>query len=115
MVQYSFESVATSVIPVLRMLMNTSVPFHILVYSGDVDAIVPTAGTLNWIKLLGSNVKEPWRVWVDERGQAGGFVTVYNDFVFSTIRGAGHMAPQYQPARTFQLIDRWIHLQRPPD
>lgn len=92
-VNYDFNDVATSVVPVLKRLMARP-NFHALVYSGDVDAIVPTAGTLNWINTLNQTVKVPWKVWLDENKQAGGFVTVYDRFTFTTIRNAGHMCPQ---------------------
>ena len=93
-VQYSFESVATSVVPVLQKLFDNA-DFHALVYSGDVDAIVPFDGTMNWIATLNRSVIQPWRVWLDQENQAGGFVTVYDGFTFATVRNAGHQVPEY--------------------
>ncbi len=61
-VQYDFNSVATSVVPVLQKLFSLP-DFHALVLSGDVDAIVPVSGTLLWIESLNRSVVKPWRVW----------------------------------------------------
>jgi serine carboxypeptidase-like clade 2 len=106
-VNYDFNSVATSVIPTLKELFANP-NFHALVYSGDVDAIVPFAGTMLWIESLNPTVVEPWKVWLDENKQAGGFRTVYDGFTFTTVRNAGHMVPEYQPARASQMFRSWL-------
>lgn len=108
--QYDFDSVATSVVPVLRQLMATP-GFHALVYSGDVDGIVPVSGTLNWIATLGQRVVKPWRVWLDMNGQAGGFVTVYENFTFTTVRGAvqeGMRGCVCPPHGGTQALGTWV-------
>jgi Serine carboxypeptidase len=38
------------------------------VFSGDVDGIVPLAGTRRWIKTLNLGVKEGWRPWYTQSG-----------------------------------------------
>ena len=38
-----------------------------------------------------------------------GYSTVYDHgFTFATVKGAGHMVPQYQPQRSLDLFSRWI-------
>lgn len=106
-VEYNFDDVAKSVVPVLKGLFARP-DFHAVVYSGDVDGIVAVSGTLLWIKSIGRPVVKPWHVWLDENNQAGGFATVYDQFTFTTIRGAGHMCPLFQPARTFQMFSSWL-------
>ena len=62
----------------------------ILVFSGDVDAIVPVTGTMTWIYQLNKAIvtaKTPWYL----NGQVGGRATVYDGFTFTTVRNAGHM------------------------
>jgi len=80
-----------------------------LVYSGDVDAIVPVTGTRRWIKSLGLDVEESWRPW-SIKGQVGGYVEVYDrdSLTFATVREAGHMVPYTQPERAFHLFKSWI-------
>ena len=39
----------------------------------------------------------------------GGYVTRYDgNFDFLTIRGSGHMVPQYKPAAAFRFISQWL-------
>eukprot|EP01089_Gocevia_fonbrunei_P012940 TRINITY_DN3189_c0_g1_i4.p1 TRINITY_DN3189_c0_g1~~TRINITY_DN3189_c0_g1_i4.p1 ORF type:complete len:469 (-),score=81.07 TRINITY_DN3189_c0_g1_i4:34-1440(-) len=110
-VNYNYEDIASSVIPIYWDLLNNT-KLNILVYSGDVDGIVPTAGSVIWTQGLGRTVKEAWRPWMDERGQVGGFVEVYDRFTFATVRGAGHMVPYYHPQRGWVLFSSYLEHQR---
>ena len=49
-------------------------------------------------------------------GQVGGYATIYDtpkNFTWATVRGAGHMAPLYQPLRVFNLFSRFLHGEAP--
>ena len=81
---------------------------RILVYSGDVDAIVPVIGTRRWIESLLLPVLRPWHQW-RAQGQVAGFEVVYEGLTFATVRGAGHMVPYTQPARAAALFRRYLH------
>ena len=40
----------------------------------------------------------------------GGYVTRYEgDFDFLTIRGSGHMVPEYKPEAAFEFMGKWIN------
>jgi carboxypeptidase C (cathepsin A) len=40
----------------------------------------------------------------------GGYVTQYEgDFSFLTIRGSGHMVPQFKPEAALEFMGRFIH------
>lgn len=68
---------------------------RMLFFSGDSDGAVPTEGTRLWIEELGWKVAKKWRHW-KTGNQVSGFIEQYEgglDFV--TIRGVGHMAPQW--------------------
>lgn len=109
-VQYSREDVFTSMLPVYHKLLDAKL--EMLVFSGDVDGIVPLAGTRRWIKSLNLGVKEGWRPWYTQSGQVGGRVVAYDGLTFSTVRAAGHMVPYTQAARAAHLFSHWIHRQR---
>ncbi|XP_047069495.1 serine carboxypeptidase-like 19 [Lolium rigidum] len=82
--------------------------YRALVYSGDHDAIVPHLGTQAWVRSLGFPVVDDWRAW-HLHGQSAGFTISYaNNMTFTTIKGAGHTAPQYEPERCFAMFSRWI-------
>lgn len=91
-------------------------------FSGDTDAAVPILGTQRWIDqmrieldLLPYDLWSPWKVPGETANgpQVAGYITVYEkNFTFITVKGAGHMVPQYKPAEAFIMIQNWI-LDRP--
>jgi len=89
---------------------NLQGKYKMLVYSGDTDMAVPTSGTKGWIENLGWTVDKPWKQWMIN-GQVGGYVDYRQNgtFVFTTIHGAGHMAPQWKPAPTYHAIFNFVN------
>ncbi|WCJ42207.1 serine carboxypeptidase-like 6 [Euphorbia peplus] len=100
--------------------VTSSVPYHqylseqnlrSLIYSGDHDLSVPHIGTQNWISLLNMTVNEYWRPWFVD-GQVAGYAEKYmnGDFnmQFATVKGAGHVAPEYKPTQCYAMIDRFM-------
>lgn len=108
-VQYSYDDVLTSMISVYEdHLLGAGL--DLLVYSGDVDAIVPVIGTRKWVRDLGLGVEEPWRAWRSTTGQVGGWTVRYKKgLTFASVRGAGHMVPYTQPERAFYLFSQFVH------
>jgi carboxypeptidase C (cathepsin A) len=97
-----------SMLPIYTRLLQNSV--RVLVYSGDVDASVPFTGSQYWTSRL--QVAAPlslWQPWMNSDNQLAGFETIYpNDFRFVTIRGAGHMTPQFRPEESFIMFSKWL-------
>jgi len=107
-VEYSRQDVLTSMLPVYDQLLGSGLDF--LVYSGDIDAIVPIIGTRKWIRDLGLEVEEEWRAWRSATGQVAGWTVKYaKGLTFASVRGAGHMVPYTQAERAFHLFSRWVH------
>ncbi|CAK92190.1 unnamed protein product (macronuclear) [Paramecium tetraurelia] len=75
----------------------------VLIYSGDVDGVVPVTGTMYWLNKLQKELSlltlNPWRPWFvpgkrDVDGnQNAGYVVDLDGLTFMTIRNAGHMVP----------------------
>nr|ATG80136.1 littorine synthase [Atropa belladonna]QGI57842.1 littorine synthase [Atropa belladonna] len=105
--------------PFTRTINNT-IPFHAslskkgyrsLIYSGDYDLYVPFLSTQAWIRSLNYSIDTEWRRWFVD-GQVAGYVTTYsNQMTFTTIKGAGHTAPEYKPAECLAMLKRWIYYQ----
>lgn len=109
-VEYNQEDTQTSVLPLYQKFLAMK-NLRILVYSGDTDAIVPTTATHRWVKKLGLPIVHDTHPWfVDTNGlQVGGFAVEHEGLTFTTVRGAGHLVPQDQPARSFWLFDTFLH------
>jgi len=107
-VHYNFTDLEISVIPLYQYFFDNNPELNILVYSGDVDAIVPYWGTKLWIDSLKRPIITPWRAWYDSQMQVGGFVEVYDRFTLSTVRDAGHMVPWFQPDRALILFSSFL-------
>ena len=60
------EDLLTSMIPVYEKLLQADI--SMLVYSGDVDGIVPVIGTRRWIANLHLPIASPWRPWHSSTG-----------------------------------------------
>ncbi|XAR72883.1 Carboxypeptidase D [Bertholletia excelsa] len=92
--------------PIYRRLIASRV--HILLYSGDVDAVVPVTGTQYSIDALGLKVLKPWSPWSANSREVAGYRVVYDGLTFATVRGAGHQVPQFQPGRALALFEKFI-------
>ncbi|XP_060173364.1 serine carboxypeptidase-like 17 isoform X2 [Lycium barbarum] len=94
-----------------------SIPYHVelskknipsLIYSGDHDMNMPFQSTQFWIKSLNYSVIDNWRPWSVE-GQVAGYTRSYsNQMTFATVKGAGHVAPEYKPKESLTMFQRWI-------
>ena len=88
----------------------------VLIYNGDADCCVPYSSNEDWVVALAAEQKYPvlqqWRPWLLGDVPAG-YVTAYGtngpgNLTFLTVKGAGHMVPQYQPERAFAFLSRWL-------
>ncbi|GKV00447.1 hypothetical protein SLEP1_g13133 [Rubroshorea leprosula] len=100
--------------------VNSSVPYHrylseqsllAMVYSGDHDFSVTHIGTQNWIATLNLTTYVDWRAWFVD-GQVAGYTVEYinGDYtlIYATVKGAGHVAPEYKPKECYSMIDRFF-------
>eukprot|EP01116_Phalansterium_solitarium_P022795 TRINITY_DN7660_c0_g1_i1.p1 TRINITY_DN7660_c0_g1~~TRINITY_DN7660_c0_g1_i1.p1 ORF type:complete len:498 (+),score=133.74 TRINITY_DN7660_c0_g1_i1:88-1494(+) len=108
LVQYNYSDVMTSVIPLYEKFLAAQ-DLKILVFSGDVDAIVPVTGTRAWLRSLNMTVTNPWTPWIDPQGQVGGYITEYTGLTFMTVREAGHQVPTFQPQRAQTMFNGFLY------
>ncbi|XP_051856184.1 probable serine carboxypeptidase CPVL [Antechinus flavipes] len=101
-----------SVKPWLTEIMNN---YRVLIYSGQLDIIV--AAPLTERSLMATNWKglsdykkvdrKVWRVHSSDVDVAG-YVRQVGDFHQVIVRGGGHILPNDQPLRSFDMINRFI-------
>mmetsp|Transcript_18150 Transcript_18150/g.31023 ORF Transcript_18150/g.31023 Transcript_18150/m.31023 type:complete len:297 (-) Transcript_18150:45-935(-) len=83
--------------------------YRMLKYSGDMDASVPTLGTVNWITALGWETKKEWRQYkVDGEVNPAGWVQNFDGLDLATVHGAGHMVPQDKRMEAHFLIKSYL-------
>ena len=84
---------------------------RVLVYNGDTDPSINSFVAQNWTSHLGFKPTQPWRPWtLDGCLRMGGYVTRYEEdrFDYLTVRGSGHMVPQFKPASAYEFLRAWL-------
>ena len=81
----------------------------ILIYSGDTDGAVPFTGTRKWIKNLNLDIKEKWRSWRVNDKELAGYVEKYQGLTFVTVKGTGHMVPQWKKVEAFYMLNQFLN------
>ena len=115
-ISYSYADLLSSMVPVHKELL-ASRQLRVLIYSGDVDGIVPTSGSRAWVESLGLAQTASWHPWYSTGGdhfgtQVGGYAVEYEGgFSFATVRGAGHMVPAHQGQRGLDLFKAFLNKQ----
>ncbi|XP_059636305.1 serine carboxypeptidase-like 7 [Cornus florida] len=99
----------TSTIEYHRNLTSTGL--RALIFSGDHDLSIPSIATQEWIASLNITLEQSWRSW-SNNGQTAGYTKKYSsgDFslTYATVKGAGHIAPEYKPEECYVMMDRWL-------
>ncbi|KAL5707105.1 sinapoylglucose--choline O-sinapoyltransferase [Ranunculus cassubicifolius] len=97
--------------------VKSSLPYHrnistkgyrTLIYSGDHDMRISHVSTEAWIRSLNISIIDAWHPWFVE-GQVAGFTTTYsNGMIYATLKGSGHITPEYQPKESYALFKKWL-------
>uniref|UniRef100_A0A0M3KHF3 Uncharacterized serine carboxypeptidase (inferred by orthology to a C. elegans protein) n=1 Tax=Anisakis simplex TaxID=6269 RepID=A0A0M3KHF3_ANISI len=91
--------------PFIRKIVNANVA--VLLYYGDTDMACNFMMGQQFaaaLKLKRRLNKTPYKF---ER-QIAGFKTLYEGLIFVTVRGAGHMAPQWRAPQMYYVIQQFI-------
>jgi len=79
-----------------------------LFYSGDTDGSVSTYGSKRWIMNLNWDTTTDWNPWMTDE-QVAGYVEKYDGmFDFVTVKGVGHMSPQWARKPVLQMINNFV-------
>ena len=91
----------------------------ILIFSGDDDSVCGVHGTQYWLdnmdeygwRVDGNNEWVPWQYDNQLAGYSTTYLTGNGDVAlyFHTVRTAGHMVPQTQPARGLGILKKFLY------
>ncbi|KAL6844874.1 hypothetical protein ACP4OV_025533 [Aristida adscensionis] len=102
-INYNWDESPITMVPTLSFLIDAGL--RVWLYSGDMDDMCPLTATRFSIKDLNVSVTEPLRPWYYPDKEVGGYIQQYEGgFTFSTVRGAGHLVPSFQPKRSLVLF-----------
>ncbi|CAM8906995.1 unnamed protein product [Rhodiola kirilowii] len=109
----SYTKDVDSVLHVHKYLTKHSL--NVLIQTGDRDMMVPHIATRTWVQELDLDVDSNWRPWF-VHGQVAGYTEKYElnasgyQLVYATVKGAGHVAPEYNRKECYYMFNRWIRL-----
>jgi len=106
-----YDRTQDSMVPIYKFLLANKL--RVLIYSGDTDFAVPYTGSAFWTSSMGLTVTgQAWRQWSfkDSLGsQVAGFVTDYAEgLTFATVKGSGHMVPQFRPMPALVMFQKFL-------
>jgi len=84
---------------------------QVLIYNGEADACVPHTDNEWWTSTMKLPIVNDYHPWLIDQAEinVGGYATVYgSNFVYTSIREAGHMVPQTQPAAAYTMMANFL-------
>lgn len=83
-------------------------------YNGDTDMACNFIGNNWFVESLDRKVTSEWKSWrLPNDAQVSGFVQKYDYLTFYTIKGAGHMVPQWKPDQALYILIHLLHPNNP--
>jgi len=113
-VGFNYTSTETSVLPFYNRVITNKL-LRVLLYNGDTDPSINSFVTqdmfFDYFQKVGVSETAEWRAWtLDGQQSMGGYVTEFADGIFNflTIRGSGHMVPEFKPAAAQVFMSAFI-------
>lgn len=84
-----------------------SLGLRALVYNGDTDIVCNFLGGQWFVEDLGVKATTKYQTW-HHKHQVAGFYQEFGNITFLTVKGAGHMVPQWAPDPAFHMFKSFI-------
>ncbi|XP_033845085.1 cathepsin A-like [Periophthalmus magnuspinnatus] len=84
-----------------------SLGLRALVYNGDTDMACNFLGDQWFVNDLGIKATTNYQTWL-HKGQVAGFYQTFANITYLTVKGAGHMVPQWAPDPAFHMFQSFI-------
>ena len=78
-----------------------------LVYNGDIDSVCNILSNEWFVEGLGFKTTVNDSFWMSGN-QAAGRIKYFDNLIFTTIRGAGHMVPEDKPQEALTMLDNFL-------
>ncbi|XP_072013118.1 lysosomal protective protein-like isoform X1 [Amphiura filiformis] len=82
--------------------------YRILIYHGDTDLACNFLGGQEFVNSLGQQEKAQRRAWI-YKNQIAGFVHEFENITYMTVKGAGHMVPQWKAPQALQMFTNFLN------
>ncbi|XP_072135367.1 lysosomal protective protein-like [Mobula birostris] len=80
---------------------------RVLVYNGDTDMACNFLGDHWFVQSLNQVKTVDYQPWICDK-QIAGFYEQYGNLTFLTIKGAGHMVPQWAPKQALKMFESYL-------
>lgn len=90
----------------MKNIIKAKVP--VMAYYGDTDIVCNFLLGERFATQLGIKLLTPKNPWIFEK-QIGGTVTEYEGFTLLTVRGVGHMVPEWAPERALYILTQFLN------
>ncbi|XP_041638558.1 cathepsin A-like [Cheilinus undulatus] len=84
-----------------------SMGLRALVYNGDTDMACNFLGDQWFVEDLGLEATTEYQIWKHD-AQVAGFYQRFGNITFLTVKGAGHMVPQWAPGPALHMFESFI-------
>ncbi len=84
--------------------------YRALIYHGDTDLACNFLGGQEFVNSLGQKEIAQRRAWV-VNNQIAGFVQEFENITYMTVKGAGHMVPQWRAPQALQMFENFLNNQ----
>ena len=78
-----------------------------MIFNGDVDMICNFLADQWFVESLGLKVIKPFDWWKNGN-QVAGKIKYFDNLIFTTVRGAGHMVPEDKPEESLVMLDMFL-------
>ncbi|XP_055504712.1 lysosomal protective protein-like [Leucoraja erinacea] len=80
---------------------------RVLVYNGDTDMACNFLGDNWFVRSLNQKKTVEYQPWICD-DQIAGFYEQYENLTFLTVKGVGHMVPQWAPRRALKMFESYL-------
>lgn len=82
--------------------------YRALIYHGDTDLCCNFLGGQEFVNSLGQQEIAQRRTWI-YKNQVAGFVHAFDRITYMTVKGSGHMVPQWRAPQALQMITNFLN------